>query len=128
MTQLVRLTTIAANTADQKPATRKPGRNHATSIIISALMTSRKRPSVSSVIGSVRMTMTGRTKALTMPRRSAAAISVSVELKAMPLTIFEASQRPIPTTTARMRNPSMANAPVQPAHLRTKPALRQSGR
>ncbi len=54
--------------------------------------------------------MIGRTKALTMPSRSAAAINVSVELNAMPDTIFEASQRPIPTTTARMRNPSMTPA------------------
>ena len=47
MIQLVRLTTIAAKTADQKPATRKPGRNQETSMIISALMTSRNNPSVS---------------------------------------------------------------------------------
>ena len=82
MTQLVRLTTIAAKTADQKPATRKPGRNQATSMIISALMTSRKRPSVSNVIGRVRMMMIGRTKALTTPSSSAAAINVPVELNA----------------------------------------------
>ena len=32
---------------------------------------------------------------------------VPVESNPMPETIFEASQSPIPTTTARMRNPSM---------------------
>src|SRR3984957_9361237 len=107
MTQLVRLTTIAAKTADQKPATRKPGKNQATSMIISALITSRNSPSVSKVMGRVRMMMIGRTKALTTPSRSAAAISVPVELNAT-RPIFEASQRPIATTAARIRNPSMA--------------------
>src|SRR6185437_903867 len=89
MTQPVRLTMIAAPTAGQKPATMKPGRNQATSRIISALMTSRNSPSVKSVTGRVRTTMTGRTEALTMPSRRAAASRVSGELNTTPETMFE---------------------------------------
>ena len=51
-------------------------------------MTIRNSPSVTSVIGKVRMIRTGRTKALTMPSSSAAAISVSLKSKEIPGTIF----------------------------------------
>src|SRR5262249_28354280 len=71
--QLTMLTTSAPRTAAQKPATWKPLTSAATIQRQSPLRTSRNRPRVSSVIGSVRTSKMGRTTALTRPRRSPAA-------------------------------------------------------
>ena len=52
---------IAPKSAEKKPSIEKPSRNHATSPSIPALITSKKRPRVMTVIGSVRKITTGRT-------------------------------------------------------------------
>ena len=99
MTQLVRLTTIAAKTADQKPATRKPGTSQATSMIISALITSRNSPSVSNVMGElVRMMMIGLHESVDDAKQERGGESASRSNLNATRPIFEASQRPIATT------------------------------
>ena len=105
--QLVIATTTDARIAGHRPTTTKPLRKCDTSSIIRPLMTSRNRPSVSRVIGKVRITRIGRTKALTIPSSSAAAIRLPVERISTPGTICEASHRPSATTAARIRNPLM---------------------
>ncbi len=65
-------TKMLAKNAVQKPATLKPLTNFATSKIISALITRRKKPSVTSVSGNVNKINTGRTNALAKPSNSAA--------------------------------------------------------
>ena len=58
------------------------------------------------VIGSVRMTMSGRMTALTMPRRRAAMSKVRVPPTiSMPGTSATASQSPIATIKTLMRKP-----------------------
>ena len=76
--QDTRPTTIAPPMAVQKPEIVKPGTIHATSPIIIALSTSRNSPSVTTVIGSVRMNAIGRTTALTRPSSTAAMASLLV--------------------------------------------------
>ena len=74
-----------AKNAVQNPEILKPATTLATSSNISALMTSRKKPSVSSVKGRVRMTSSGRRTALAKPRSSAEIINAEVLEKRMPL-------------------------------------------
>src|SRR5258705_3044897 len=74
---------------------------------MAALITRMKRPSVTTVIGSVRMTASGRTNALTMPRRAAAASSVAPVSKVIPETTCVATHRPMAAIAARTRKPSI---------------------
>ena len=82
-----RPTMMAPPTAVQNPEIVNPGTIQATSPIIAALSTSRNRPSVSTVIGRVRMNAIGRTTALTRPSRTAAIASLA------PGTELEAGQQ-----------------------------------
>ena len=62
---------ILAKNAVQNPETLKPGTSDDTSISISVLMTSRKKPNVISVNGMVSNMTTGLTTALAKPSSSA---------------------------------------------------------
>ena len=73
-----------AKNAVRNPDTLKPGTSAATSNNISALMTSRKNPNVSSVRGSVKAMKTGRMTALANPSCSAASHSEPLFLNSMP--------------------------------------------
>ena len=68
---------------------------------MAAFSTSRNRPSVSTVIGSVRMKASGRTKALTMPSRMAAIASLAGDAKCRPSNSWLATQRPSALIAAR---------------------------
>src|SRR5690606_30556183 len=94
-TQLTIETIRAPRKAAQKLAIWKPGTSSATSPSIRPLTTSRNRPSVTIVIGRVRMTATGRTKALTMPSTAAATSSEMPLPKLMPPTKLSANQSPM---------------------------------
>src|SRR5688572_15651136 len=92
--QLTTLTTIAARKAAPKLRMPRPGRKAATRPSIAAFTTSRKRPSVSNVNGSVSRTAIGLMIALTTPSRSAARIRVVGLETLMPSIHSVASQRP----------------------------------
>src|SRR5262249_151702 len=107
-----------------------PGRSHATSATIPAFTTSRKNPSVKTVIGSVSRMAIGRTMALTTPSRRPARTNVVASSMRMPDTHRVAIQRPIPpirphTTKPVMLPPLFAqlpfHQPLQPGHGRLPP-------
>ncbi len=81
-----------ANSAVQKPETRKPRTSAATSRIISALITSRNRPKVTSVSGRVSTISSGFTTAFARPSSSAEMISAPVLSKLSPLKMRLATQ------------------------------------
>ena len=76
---------ILANKAVQNPETVKPRTKDETSRIISALITSRKKPKVTRVSGRVRITSNGFMMALAKPRSSAEITNVEVSANLMPL-------------------------------------------
>ena len=102
-----RLMMIEPRTAEPKPATCMPGTSAATSSSMSALITSRKSPSVSRVSGRVSSTNTGRTTAFTTPSRSAARNSARVPSIEMPSRSCSATHRPNAPITRRIRKPLM---------------------
>ena len=63
------------------------------------------------VIGNVRMNASGRTKALTMPSRTAASTSLEGVAKCSPTSSWLATHRPSAEIAARSRNPTMSSAP-----------------
>ena len=71
MNRLTTVTTILAKKAVQNPEILNPDTSADTSIIIRALITSKKKPKVINVSGMVRMMMTGFTTALTRPNSKA---------------------------------------------------------
>ena len=75
-TKLTTLTSTAVQNADQKPAMCMPGSTHATSATMPALITSRNRPRVMMVIGSVSSMAMGRTMEFTIPSSRPARIKV----------------------------------------------------
>ena len=89
--------------------TSKPGTTADVSQRQNAFSTSRKSPSVRSVIGRVRMSRTGRTKALMRPRSTAAASAGTIPSTAMPGTMDAASMIASALTTTRSRNPICAS-------------------
>src|SRR5258706_540069 len=103
--QLTMLTSSAPQNAVQKPATWKPEPNTETSHRQKALSTSRKRPRVSSVIGNVSTTRTGRTIALTSPSSNPATTAEASPSSRMPGTTCAASKSPSVYTTIRRMNP-----------------------
>src|SRR5258705_366029 len=103
--QLTMLTSSAPQNAGQKPATWKPETNTETSHRQKALSTSRKRPRVSSVIGNVSTTRTGRTIALTSPSSNPATTAEASPSSRMPGTTCAASKSPSVYTTIRRMNP-----------------------
>src|ERR1700722_18790162 len=106
-TKLTRLTISEVQNADQKPPTCIPGSIHATRATIPALITSRNRPRVTMVIGSVSNMAMGRMMELTIPNNRPARIKVSGVSMETPLTQAVANHKPSATMLARMRNPSM---------------------
>src|SRR5258708_17034704 len=106
-TKLTKLTSTDVQTADQNPATCMPGSIHATSATMAALITSRNRPRVRMVIGSVSNMAMGRTMELTTPNNTPARIKVAGVSIETPLTQTVANHKPSATMLARMRNPSM---------------------
>ena len=74
---------------------------------MAALITSRKRPSVSSVIGKVKNTSSGRTTAFTKPSSSAAIQSVIAPSMRMPGTSARATHSASADTAQRIRKPAM---------------------
>ena len=80
-----------------------PGISHATSATVAALTTSRNRPSVSIVIGSVSTTSSGRMNALTSPSTSPATISVPALSNRTPEITKVAAQKPIAANRPRSR-------------------------
>ncbi len=103
--QLVNPTTIDAMTAVPRPSRWNAGIRRATSITIAPLMMSKKIPRLSYVMGRVRTTMIGRTKAFTMPSSSADRIMEGTSSKLMRLSITSASQRPREVISTREMNP-----------------------
>src|SRR5258706_155787 len=101
------LTTIDPKSAEKKSATWKPGTRNATSSSMSALITSRKRPSVSRVSGKVSSTKIGRTTAFTTPSSNAARIRVSVPSIEIPRTRACATHKPKAPIASRIRKPLM---------------------
>src|SRR5688572_7745323 len=99
--QLTTLTTIAARKAAPKLWMPMPGRKAATRPSMAAFTTSRNRPRVSSVNGSVSRTAIGLMIALTTPSRSAARISVVGLETLMPSIHSVASQRPSAAISVR---------------------------
>ena len=81
-----------AKNAVQNPDTLKPGTSAATSNSISALMTSRKNPNVSSVSGSVNTMKTGRMTALANPSSSADIHKAPLLLNSIPWKTLLANQ------------------------------------
>src|SRR5690606_28269398 len=79
---------MLAKNAVQNPDREKPDTSADTSIIIRALMTSRKSPSVNRVSGSVNNTNSGRMMALTKPSSSAEIISDEALENLMPLNTW----------------------------------------
>ncbi|MCY1548035.1 hypothetical protein D9M68_841210 [compost metagenome] len=82
-----------AQNAVQNPSTLKPSTSLATSNSISALITSRNRPKLSSVKGSVSTTSSGLTTALARPSSRADTTSAEVLPNRMPLNRWLASHR-----------------------------------
>ncbi len=76
---------MLAKKAVQNPDTLKPLTRDETSIIISALMTSRKKPNVTNVSGSVSMTRTGFKIAFAKPSSRAEIINEDVSVNLIPL-------------------------------------------
>src|SRR5450631_512639 len=109
-TKLTKLTSTEVQNADQKPATCMPGSIHATSATMPALMTSRNRPRVMMVIGSVSTMAIGRTMELTIPSSTPARIKVPGVSIETPSTQTVASHKPSATMLARIRNPSMLDS------------------
>src|SRR5882757_3460581 len=107
-TKLTRLTRIEVQKAAPKVVTCMPGNIHATKATMPALMTSRNKPRVSMVIGSVSRMAMGRMMEFTTPSRMPARISVEGVSMETPDTQSVASQSPRATNTARTRNPSIA--------------------
>ena len=89
----------------QAPAVQ-PLTTLATSNSISALMTSRKKPSVTSVKGRVRKTSSGRSTALAKPRSSAETISDEVLEKRIPVNTRLATHRHKEVMPHWMKNPA----------------------
>src|SRR6266404_2197443 len=106
-TKLTRLTITDVQNADQKPATCMPGSIHATSPTMPALITSKNKPRVMMVIGSVSNMAMGRTMELTIPSSTPARIRVAGVSIETPRTQTVATHKPSATMHARMRNPSM---------------------
>ena len=71
------------------------------------LMTNKKIPRLRKVIGRVRTTMMGRTKALTNPKRSADKIIVPKSSKLIRGNMASASHRPSDVTSTLAMNPRM---------------------
>ena len=84
---------MLAKKAVQKPEILKPPTSLDTSNNIKALMTSRKKPSVTKVSGKVRTTSSGRSRALAKPSSKAEMISDEVLEKRMPLNSRLATHR-----------------------------------
>jgi hypothetical protein len=104
---LTRLTSTAAQNADQNPATCMPGSIHATSATIPALITSKNKPRVMMVIGRVRTIAIGLTMELTIPSNTPARINVDGVSMYTPGTQMVASHKPSATSAARRKKPSM---------------------
>jgi hypothetical protein len=100
----------APKTAENKPFTEKSSKIEATIPNMAAFTTSRKRPRVSTVMGSVRMIIRGRMTALTIPSSRAAIKSVSTPSMRTPGMRAEASQSPKALMTNRMTNPFISGA------------------
>ena len=66
-------------TAHQKPSTVNPSKKPAANSIIKTLITSKKKPSVTTVIGNVSITNTGLIVALNKPNNKATIIPVKKE-------------------------------------------------
>lgn len=81
---LISVTTMLAKNAVQKPEILNPGTSAETSIIITALITSKKSPNVTSVSGIVRIMTMGRMTALTRPNSNADINSDFLLLNEMP--------------------------------------------
>ncbi len=81
---LINVTKMLAKNAVQKPEILNPGTSAETSSIITALITSRKSPNVTSVSGIVRIMTTGRITALTKPNSNADINSDFLLLNEMP--------------------------------------------
>src|SRR6185295_1518854 len=105
--QLVSPTTHAPNVAESSPARSNPGTSQATMPSEMPFTTKMKRPSVSTVSGSVRIRITGRITALTIPRRSAETSSARQPVMVTPGTIVAAAQRPKAVITRRKKKPFM---------------------
>ena len=82
---------MLAKKAVQKPDTLNPFTSAETSRIMSALITSRNRPKVSSVSGRVSTISSGLTTALAKPSRSAETISADVLSNRIPLKMWLAT-------------------------------------
>ncbi len=82
----------AGKNAVQNPDTLNPGTADETISIISALITSRKKPKVTTVSGMVRKMMIGRMNALARPSRSAAMLSAPLLANLMPWKMKLATQ------------------------------------
>lgn len=87
--------TSAPSKALPKPLTSKPGISAATSIIISALITSANNPNVNTDNGAVRNHSTGRINTLTKPRAVADIKNVSGFVVLIPGTINTVTPRPM---------------------------------
>ena len=84
---------MLAKKAVQKLDTVNPRTSDETSMIIKALITSKKMPNVNSVKGKVRTIRIGLTMALANPRSKAATTRSDVWLKRMPSKMRLAAQR-----------------------------------
>src|SRR6266403_4134730 len=115
-TKLTRLTITDVQNADQKPATCMPGSIHATNPTMPALITSKNKPRVMMVIGSVSNMAMGRTMELTIPSSTPARIKVAGVSIETPWTQTVATHKPSATMHARIRNPSMCVSPGAACH------------
>lgn len=92
---LSRETKMLANNAVQKPETLKPLTRADTIRIINALMTNRKKPSVTNVNGNVNTISNGFTTAFAKPSSSAETINDEVSANLTPLKMWLATQSEI---------------------------------
>src|SRR5688572_6432934 len=107
-------TTSAPSNAAPNVWTSRPGTILDVSQRQKAFRTKMKRPSVTSVSGSVKMSSTGRTMALMRPRTRAASRSGVRPVTTMPGTSWAATQRAAALTTRRRRKPTPGGS-VAPA-------------
>ena len=103
----MRPTTTDAIIAVPNPYKWKAGITPATSRIMAPLMTNKKIPRLSNVIGRVRTTIMGRTNALTIPSRSADKIIVPTSSKLIRDSMVSASHRPSEVMSILETNPRM---------------------
>ncbi len=93
------------NNAAKNPLTENPASVHATSPNIPAFTTSRNRPNVTMVSGSVIRTITGRTNPFTIPINNAATSNVAGPVTVTPGIIHAANAKPIAVITVLTRKP-----------------------